>query len=125
MTMPETATDKFGTLVERLSGATKSGRLIWKPGFESSAFVAVLERGSVRIARYEELDEYDSPMEWFELAILDRDGRVAERLSSEPNLTGEDSTKFDKFQLAGLFREARTHALDTEGLVDSLIGELE
>lgn len=126
--MPITFVDKFEQLVNQLIDSTKGGSVKWRAGFSDSSFVAALKKGSVRIARFEEQwrDDDGVPQlnEWYVLEILDLDGVCGERLSSSPSETGDDSLKFPQKPLAELFRLARANAVNVDGVVDAILGEL-
>jgi hypothetical protein len=123
--MPEQSeTSRYETLVSRLIEWTKRTDLCWESTTGQDTFITVMNRGSVEVVRLQDYDQDGDPVEWYELVILDRDGRVAERLSSQPGLTGRDAKPFSLPLLSELFKLARSRALDTERLVDDLIGEL-
>jgi len=115
---------KYESLVDRLIDRTEGHSIQWRISTRSDAFVTVLDRGMIEICRTEELDEEGHPMEWFDLFIMDNKGRVAERLSSNCNLSGGDSTPFETRRLANLFRTARAAAIGTSEVVDAILGDL-
>ena len=92
-----------------------------------NAFIAVLNQGSVEVSRfYEDISPDEGPhwVEYFELAILDAVGRIADRYSSEPGLSGHDAQKIVAAALGELYRLARSSAMSAASLVEELIGEL-
>ena len=126
--MSEDSIEKFRRLVDHLRDATNSDRIRWRVGFTPDSFVATLKHGSVRLARTEEHcrdnDGVPQLYEWYELEILDEQGVCGERLSSNTTLTGDDSLAFPQQPLAELFRLVRSAAVDVNGVVDAIIGEL-
>ncbi len=126
--MPVTIASKFGQLVSQLIDSTTAGTVKWRAGFSDTSFVAALKKGSVRIARFEEQwrDDDGVPQlsEWYVLEILDLNGVCGERLSSSPSETGDDSLEFPQKPLAELFRLARANAINVDGVVDAILGEL-
>jgi hypothetical protein len=121
---PEVDSSKFETLVERLVRGTPQRDIAWSETPRRDAFVTILEHGSVEVSRCQEFDDAGSPMEWFELIVITPNGQVVERLSSQPNLSGMDSVKFDARKLAELYRQARASATGANDVLDGILGEL-
>lgn len=116
--------NRYDVLLQRLTDGTQRGTLQWTSTPYLDTFVAILHNGTVRVARREEPDEHGAPMEWFELEIAGKSGQVAERLSSDPALSGRDSVQFDGVALANLYRLARKSATSADALIDQLVSEL-
>lgn len=126
--MSPQSSDKFEELIERLIASTRAGTVRWRAGFADDSFVATLKHGTVTINRYsghsEDATAPNQSEDCYELAVFDPSGMCGERLSSDPSRSGDDSVPFRRQPLAELFRLARASAVDLEGVVDALIGEL-
>lgn len=116
--------EKYRQLVERLIERTRRGVQSWEPAIAENVFFTGLPSGTVEVSRCSTADQEGHPVEWLDLVITNEKGRVADRLSSEPDFSGGDARRFSGPLLAELFRLARANALRSDELVDHLIGEL-
>jgi hypothetical protein len=126
--MTEQPSSRVDLLIQRLIDKTRSKQLEWRSALRENAFVAVFDRAGIDIARVVERaavpDGDHTSVEYYELTILDPGGRVADRYSSNPELSGADTKYTSQDQLGELYRLARSMAMSTESLVEELIGEL-
>ena len=112
------AAEKHHRLLERLLAKTRSGRLRWRAGIDSTTFSLELSPGMLYVSR-DLFEEGDRVGVHYQLDICDEEGFPAETVAAD----------FDRHREAGplvdLYEAARGQARGADRLVDGLLETLD
>jgi hypothetical protein len=107
---------KLIVVMNKIYARTKADALDWEPSEDPNVFAVKFADYTVSIER---VPETEKAPESFNLSIANGDGLVIQELS------GYLASKNGFTDMKDLFDRAQRHAVDINGALDDLIGELE
>ena len=107
---------KLITVITRLYAKTKADVVDWEPSEDASLFAVKFSDYTISI--HHMLARAGYP-ESFNLSIANSDGAVIQEMDS---ITAKDNGFAD---MSDLFYRARRHAVDLDGALDDILGELD
>jgi hypothetical protein len=107
---------KLITVLTKLYARTKADVVDWEPSQDANIFGVKFSDYTISLVR---ILATPTHAEWFNLTVANNDGAVIQEMDSS---TARDNGFTD---MSDLFYRARRHAVDLDGALDDILGELD